>query len=121
LVGDLPRGQLLKIAEALWFRGEVGSSDDPVEVLANATGLPAECTWFATGLPILAAQAAKRGMNVILTGSPQTSLADTGSGAYHTARDAEDILEFLRVPYTRAALALRFLMDAAVHAGGTPH
>lgn len=119
LAGDVPLPVLTRAAQVFWFSGDVVAEPDIVGAVLSRTGLPPSCIWFVTADVDEACAAAHRGMNVIEisdTRDPAIEHPD-GRGVY-VASGVEDVLEIVRIPYTRAALTVRFmvrkLLDAAV-------
>jgi hypothetical protein len=99
---------------------ELGSLGIPLErleavpgtfpALAERFGLPAECVWYVTAHEADALGARAAGLQAILVdpaGAPSTGPDERG---LYVAAAVEGVLEIVRVPYTRSALNMRYIM-----------
>lgn len=115
LVGDFPGPVLTRIAQVLWFPGHTVPCSDPVRGLTETLEVPSACIWFVTAKEGEAQRAVLAGMNAIALSpdAPATTIAPSARG-YYVAAGIEDVLEIIRVPYTRTALAMRVIAHTLV-------
>jgi hypothetical protein len=118
LFGDLPKPLLERMAAVLWFAGQVISVADPLAALPSSLGLPAASIWFVTADADEAQRALDAGFTVVQITSLESVAIDAPDrrGAY-VLQTIDDLLEAIRVPYTRSALNLRVVIGAVLYAG----
>ncbi len=113
MLGAGPEWLQRRIAQVLWFKGEVVAASGPQRfaTLCERLRLPAICVWYVTASRDDAAEALAAGTNVILIddNQPAALLEPDGDGCF-VARSIEDVLEVIRIPYTRSALNLRYIV-----------
>ena len=111
LAGDVPNPVLTRVAQVLWLSGDVVAEPDIVGAVLSHVNLPPACIWFVTADDDEACAAAARGMNAIEISEnlPPAIEQPDGRGIY-VARAIDDVLEIVRIPYTRAALTMRFMV-----------
>ncbi len=113
LLGGEPAGLLRRIAQVVFFRGEVVAAEGPgrFAALAARIGLPEPCIWYVTAAAADAAEARAAGTNVILVdphaGERGSEPDDDG---LRVVAAVDDVLEVIRIPYTRSALNLRYIL-----------
>lgn len=117
VVGTGPVPLVEKIARAFWFRGETiaaGPEGTAAALLARMQ-LPAACLWFVTADIREAATARDAGMNaVLLEPGAEGSFAQPDGRGLYVAPRIDDVLEIIRIPYTRSVINLRHLFHALV-------
>ncbi len=95
--------------EALGIRVAADESP-PVERIAPRFGLPPSCVWFVTAQHADAVAARAGGLNVILIDAQAPLTLEPNADGLHHAPGIEDVLEIVRIPYTRSALNMRYIM-----------
>jgi FMN phosphatase YigB (HAD superfamily) len=112
LVGDGPEWLVRRIAQVVWFRGEaIATAGDRFAVVCERIGLPAPCIWYVTADPADAANAVAAGCNAVLIDPEATGVAgEPDDGGRYVVPAIDGVLEVIRVPYTRSALNLRYLL-----------
>ncbi len=102
IAGTGPAWLTRRIAEVVWFRGDVlvASEAEMANAMIAWAALPADRIWFVTSRADAAAAARAAGINPIVVDANGDSIGE--------------VLEALRAPYTRAALNLRYLFRTVV-------
>jgi phosphoglycolate phosphatase-like HAD superfamily hydrolase len=111
LLGAQPAELLRRIAQVVFFRGEVVAAEGPgrFAALAARFGLPEACIWYVTAAAGDAAEARAAGANVILV-DPDAARCEPQAAGFVVVPAVDDVLEVIRIPYTRSALNLRYIL-----------
>jgi FMN phosphatase YigB (HAD superfamily) len=113
LLGGEPAALLRRIAQVVFFRGEVVAAEGAGRfgVLAERIGLPAPCIWYVTAAQADAGEARAAGTNVILIDpNAEPALHEPRADGFYAGGSIDDVLEAIRIPYTRSALNLRYIL-----------
>jgi hypothetical protein len=111
LAGDVPSPVLKRVAQVLWLSGDVVAEPDIVGAILSRVSLPPSCIWFVTADGDEAGAAAQRGMNAIeISEDRQHAIEQPDARGIIVAHAIDDVLEIVRIPYTRAALTIRFMI-----------
>jgi hypothetical protein len=82
-----------------------------VGAILSHVSLPPACIWFVTADDVEACAAAARGMNAIeISETLPPAIEQPDARGIYVARAIDDVLEIVRIPYTRAALTMRFMI-----------
>ena len=78
--------------------------------IAERFGLPPECVWYVTPREPDALAARGAGLNAILIDPHGTPASEPDARGLYVADRLSGMLEIVRVPYTRSALNMRYIM-----------
>ena len=112
LVGRGPAWLVNRLAQVLWFRGDVVVATDARRFAAVAewAALPPACVWYVTTEADDARAAIAGGMQaIVLDAAAPQALHEPCETGWYAGHSIDDVLEILRVPYTRSALNLRYI------------
>lgn len=113
LFGEGPDWLVRRIAQVVWFRGDVVVAAGPGRFaeLCARVDLPPPCIWYVTASEADAAAAHAAGTNVVLFApGAAPALHEPDERGLFVAAALSDVLEIIRIPYTRSALNLRYVL-----------